>query len=67
MKNTSNFSALRAEAPYGRIDGGLSGVEVADDGRSAVVNLNANPRAPHVKRPVIRVSSGGDLWLEGSD
>jgi len=54
---------IEADAPYGRIESDLKELQVADDGHSATLNMNSNPRAPHVKRPLIRVRSDGELWI----
>jgi len=58
---------VEAHAPHGRIESELADLQVSDDGhRTAGVLLGGKSAAPYVKKPTIRVTSGGDLYLMSS-
>jgi hypothetical protein len=63
---TAQRCNLDLEAPSGDIETDLEDVQVTDDGHygSAVLRGGGRP-APYVKRPTIRVFSGGDIYIDG--
>lgn len=55
---------IKADAPYGRIESELPGFEVDGDGKRAAGEYTAGGQpAPQVKKAVLEIEAGGDVYL----
>jgi DUF4097 and DUF4098 domain-containing protein YvlB len=58
---------IEGQAPHGRIETDLTELSVSDDGHEVRgVLLGGRGRAAFVKRPSIRIESGGDLYVHAA-
>jgi hypothetical protein len=59
---------IDASAPHGRIEADLKDLQVTDDGHHASGILMGGHRpAAQVKKPTIRLKSGGDVYIDTTD
>jgi len=59
---------IDASAPHGRIETEIEDLRVSDDGHHATgILLGGRRAAAALKKPTIRLSSGGDIYIETTD